>query len=93
MFSWDVLQVIALEGCEMIILKGNERIVAAIPETITGAGYRNFIIWVHIVDYSKQTWREEAIQPEEQTPVMIALFNPLEQAHKAMLGAIKRVKE
>ena len=76
-----------------IDLKGNERIVAAIPETITGAGYHNFIIWVHIVDYSKQTWREEAIQPEEQTPVMRALFNPLEQAHKAMLGAIKRVKE
>lgn len=76
-----------------IDLKGNERIVAAVPETITGAGYRNFIIWVHIVDYSKQTWREECIQPEEQTPVMRALFNPLEQAHKSMLGAIKTVKE
>ena len=77
----------------MITLKGNERIVAAIPETIIGAGYCNFIIWVHIVDYSKQTWREECIQPDEQTPVMIALFNPLEQAHKAMLGSIKVVKK
>ena len=76
-----------------IKLTGNERIVAAVPETITGAGYRNFIIWVHIVDYIKQTWREECIQPDEQTPVMIALFNPLEQAHKSMLGAIKVVKE
>lgn len=76
-----------------IKLTGNERIVAAVPETITGAGYRNFIIWVHIVDYSKQTWREECIQPDEQTPVMIALFNPLEQAHKSMLGAIKVAKE
>jgi hypothetical protein len=76
-----------------IDLKDNERIVAAIPETITGAGYHNFIIWVHIVDYSKQTWREECIQPEEQTPVMIALFKPLEQAHEVMLGEIETVKE
>ena len=76
-----------------IDLKGSERIVAVIPETITGAGYRNFIIRVHIVDYTKQTWREECIQPDEQTPMMIALFKPLEQAHEVMLGDIKTVKE
>lgn len=75
-----------------IVLQGNERIVAAIPETIVGAGYNNRPIWIHIVDYSQRTWREECIQPEEQTSEMRALFKVLETAHDGMLAHIKTKK-
>lgn len=75
-----------------IKLIGNERIVATIPESITGVGYRNRIVWIHIVDYNTGKWREESLQPNEQTPEMIALFSPLEAAHNEMIGRIKTKK-
>lgn len=74
-----------------IDLKGNERIVAVIPETITGAGYFNKPLWVHIYDYSTLKYRQECIQPEQQTPTMRALFRTLESAHDAMCSQIKGV--
>ena len=72
-----------------------EEIVAVIPETINGAGFRNSPIWVHIVDYTNKSYREVCIQPEEQTTEMRLLFPILEASHNAMLSYIKvkQVKE
>jgi hypothetical protein len=78
---------------KVITLKGNERIVAVVPEYVNGAGFRNWPVWVHIVDYSQNTWREECIQPEEQTKEIGLIFPVLEAAHKALLSQIKTVKE
>ena len=75
-----------------ITLNGNERIVAAVPETMIGAGYNNRPIWIHIVDYSQRTWREVCLQPEDQTAEMRALFKVLETAHDGMMSRIKTKK-
>lgn len=71
-----------------IKLKSGERIVAVVPETITGAGYYNKPLWVHIYDYRTQTYRQEVIQPEEQTQTMRTLFKILESAHDAMYNQV-----
>ena len=72
----------------MIKLKRNERVVAVIPEIITGAGYRNSPLWIYIVDHIAGTYREECLQPEDQNARMRVLFSTLEQAHETMKALV-----
>lgn len=72
----------------MITLKRNERVVAVVPEIITGAGYRNSPLWVYIVNAVDSTYRTECLQPEQQTDRMRVLFSTLEQAHETMKALV-----
>lgn len=74
---------------KIIKLSKYERIVAVIPETVNGVGFRNKPLWIHIVDYVNNTHREECIQPEKQSTEMRLLFPILEASHNAMLSYVK----
>lgn len=71
-----------------IKLKRNERVVAVVPEIINGAGFRNTPLWIYIVDNIAGTYREECLQPEEQTDRMRVLFPTLETAHATMKALV-----
>ena len=49
-----------------INLKKHEHIIAVVPEYCSGAGWSNRVLWVHIADGNTNTFRTEAIQPEER---------------------------
>ena len=61
-----------------IILKPDERIVAVRPETITGPGWKNQLVAVGITN-EKGRYREEYLQPEEQTILMRQIFRISEE--------------
>lgn len=69
-------------------LKRNERVVAVVPETITGAGYNNSPLWIYIVNHLDGTYRIECLQPEQQTDRMRVLFPTLEKAHETMKALV-----
>ena len=72
----------------MITLKRTERVVAVVPEIITGAGYNNSPLWIYIVDGIAGTYRVECLQPEQQTNRMRVLFSTLETAHETMKALV-----
>lgn len=71
-----------------VTIEDTEAIVAVVPETAAGPGWTNRVIWVHIVDTNTGKYRCEAIQPDEQTPEMKALFDVCEQAAKSLLACV-----
>ena len=70
-------------------LKINERIIAVVPETCSGPGWLNTVIWVYIHDTVTQKLRQECLQPSEQPRDAKILFNSLEALHQTMLDVIK----
>ena len=76
-------------GGEMktIELGKNERIVAVVPEHCLGYGWSNSVVWVHISDYLGNI-RTECVQPEEQAPEMLALFDAAAAMHVALIAAV-----
>ena len=63
------------------------RIVTAWPESPTGPGWSNRIVWV-LVRHDDGRLEEIAIQPEDQTPEMIALFGVALAARDALTSAV-----
>ena len=70
-----------------IELGRNERIVAVVPEHVSGPGWGNSVVWVHITD-GCGLYRAECVQPEEQAPEMLALFDAAAAMHSALVGAV-----
>ena len=58
----------------MIVLNKHEKVISVVPEFCSGPGYSNWVVWVHIVDYSDKTYRCHALQDDEFTPSMHALM-------------------
>lgn len=71
-----------------ITLKCGERIVAAVPEFCGGPGWSNTPVWVHIVA-KDGTYRQECLQPDQQTPSMRQVFRICNEAHRLMLDEIE----
>ena len=72
----------------MISLDRLERIVAVVPETCSGPGWKNQLIWVHIVSFDNK-YRCESIQFDSMTSEMCSLFKVCEAAHDSMKNAVK----
>lgn len=64
-----------------------KRIVTAWAENCSGPGWKNQIIWVLIQEVSGLL-RQEALQPEDQTAGMRALFNVSDSATRALVEEI-----
>lgn len=64
-----------------------ERVIAVVPEYCAGPGWANAVVWVYIENHDK-TLRTECLQPEEQTPLMHALYTPGAAMHKALIAAV-----
>ena len=75
----------------MIKLQPHEYIVACVPRYAAGPGYGNSYMEVLIVDGATGALRTVALQPEQRTPAMHALFAICEAAHSAMLAEVQNV--
>lgn len=70
-----------------IELRKNERIVAVVPESCTGSGWSNRVVWVYIRG-DMGGFRAECLQPDDQTPEMRTLFDSAAIMHRALVGAV-----
>lgn len=70
----------------MIKLKNNERVIAVVPDDAGFFGGGR--LWIHIVDYSTQTHRQECLHAEQLTDRMRVLFATLEKAHETMKALV-----
>lgn len=71
-----------------ITLKRGEYIAAVVPEYASGPGWANRPMWVFICDNGSNQFRQECIQPEEQTVEMRALFSPGAAMCAALKGSV-----
>lgn len=71
-------------------LEKGERIVTAFAEPAAGPGWGNTPIWVVIYSSMTGDYRQECIQPNEQTAEMHYLYSMAAAAHLAMVRAVER---
>ena len=71
-----------------INLKKHEHIIAVVPEYCDGPGWSNRVLWVHIADGNTNTFRTEAIQPDERNRDQVVLFKAGEAMHQALIGSV-----
>ena len=69
-----------------------DSVVAVVPEHARGPGWTNAIVWVHVHNMRTGTLRTEAIQPEERTPEMHALFSVGAEMALALAAAVPTIK-
>jgi hypothetical protein len=70
-----------------------ERVVAVVPETCSGPGWLNQLIWVFIEDTGSGKTRRHAIQYEDCTDDMRTLFKVCEAAHSALIADVQLMVE
>ena len=71
-----------------IELGPNERIIAVVPQTASGPGCANRVVWVHIVDSASGKHRKECLQQEELANEMNVLFRIGEEVCWALRQAV-----
>lgn len=71
-----------------INLNKNERVIAVVPETCSGPGWVNQVVWVYILDDGDKTIRIDAIQPDECTRELSLLAAIGELVHKGLIAAV-----
>lgn len=69
-------------------LNKNEYVVTAYASRASGPGWANTPVWVVICDRSTGKFREECLQPNEQSEGMRILYGVSEQAHTAMMHEV-----
>lgn len=74
----------------MIKLEYGERIIAVVPEYCAGPGWSNTPMWVYIVNHQSKQFRQECIQPDEQTSEMKALFEVGEVTSRSLITLATR---
>jgi len=70
-----------------IELNPGDRVVWVRPETCSGPGWRNKVVWVYVVTNDGKL-REEAIQQDECTAEMLTLFDAGEAMAVALMSAL-----
>lgn len=73
-------------------LHEGETIVAAWAEKCSGPGWQNRVVWVLVRTANKASLRIEAIQPQEQTRVLSALFDTSAALTREMLAEINAMR-
>ena len=71
-----------------IKLKKHEHIIAVVPEYCSGPGWFNRVLWVHIADGDTNTFRTEAIQPDDRNRDQVVLFKAGEAKHQALIDSV-----
>jgi hypothetical protein len=71
-----------------LILDDRERVVSAWGERCSGPAWANQPVWV-LICTAAGGYRLEAIQPQDQTPAMRALFNVSAAAAEEMRRAVE----
>jgi len=69
-----------------------ERVVSVVPEYVSGPGWTNAPVWVHVEDSQTRRLRTECIQPDERTPELHALFDVGASAVAALLRAVPTIE-
>lgn len=72
-------------------LKRGERIVAVVPESASGPGWANQVVWVYID--GPGGIRMDCLQPSEMSEQMQILFAPGAAMHAALLDAVPWERE
>ncbi len=75
----------------MIRLQQHEYIIACVPRYVSGPGWGNSLLDVHIVDGATGKLRTEYLQPEDRTAAMHTLFCTCAAAHSAMMAEVEKV--
>jgi hypothetical protein len=75
----------------MIELNEFERVTAATPDTPSGPGWSNKLIWVFIEDRRDGKIRLEAIQQEDFSREIDVLFNTCYHANKQLIHEVTSV--
>lgn len=76
-----------------IHLARGERVIAVVPEKCGGPGWRNAPVWVYITNSITGESRDECLQPTEQTPEMLRLFDIGAAVHSALVDAVPTVRD
>lgn len=71
-------------------LEQGDTVITAWAEYANGPGWSNQLIWV-LVQAAAGKYRLEALQSEEQTPRMRALFGVCAEASTSLTGIVERV--
>lgn len=72
---------------KVIKLERGERIVAVVPERCRGPGWANTPVWVYAAKQDGSI-RCECLQAEEQTALMLELFDVGAAISVALIGAV-----
>lgn len=73
-------------------IKKSEHIVTAFAQTKFGPGWLNPLIIVVVKD-AKGKYREECLQPEEQTKEMCILFKISKHVNDALVSQVKMLRD
>ena len=68
-----------------------EFIVTAYAEPAAGPGWANSPLWIVIANKATGKWRQDCLQPDEQTAEMSALYAFSALAHGRMTGLVERI--
>ena len=74
----------------MKFLLPGERVISAHAEPADGPGWSNQAVWVVYRDKNNKL-REFAIQPNDQTPGMHALYRISAEVHRQMKAEVERM--
>lgn len=74
---------------KIIVLGPEEKVLAVVPEFCAGPGWANTPVWVYIGNFSDKTFRQECLQPEEQSEEIGTLFSIGVATNAALIRAIK----
>lgn len=74
-----------------ILLEEHERIVTAFAQAAAGPGWANSPLWIIIANAVTGKWRQECLQPDEQTPEMALLYEFSALAHGRMTALVQRI--
>lgn len=72
-------------------LAEGEYIISAWAEDVSGPGWSNQPIWVLIGSRGGSRYRQECIQPKDQTPELRMLFAFSALAHSQMVAQVRRL--
>lgn len=72
----------------LLNLEPGDSIVCAYARPASGPGWSNFPLWVIVMNGDKEL-RTECLQPEQQTPEMLTLYNVNLAAVTALTQAVK----
>lgn len=72
-------------------LREGETVAAAWAEECHGPGWSNRVVWVLVRGVGGDSLRVDSIQPEEQSPVLAALFSVSDVVQREVAAEVTRI--
>ena len=76
-----------------IKLGRNESVAAVVPTACGGPGWRNWVVWVYVIDGATGHFRAVCLQSEEIPRDLMVLFKAGEAMCSALLDAVETERE